>query len=173
MNENLNMLQIEMGTIKNQPEINILAEKHPLLKADLTMKHFYLNGLALLMSVDDEIDEKEKEYISNLIQAFDMGDDIINEMVEFAENPNPDVVKEMLGEINADPLMKKTFVVDCMMLAEKDGTLHENEKKFINTMYETFSFSEDEKSVLKKIAETVKNKDENKNLCVMIDILLL
>ena len=58
---------------KEQKNSNILTfKKHPYVELDLESKIHYLNGLALVMNEDDNIHESEKEYLSILINTFNL-----------------------------------------------------------------------------------------------------
>ena len=52
-------------------------EKHPCRELDQEMMMHYLNGLALIASADENICEKEKEYLEILINSFEIGADFL------------------------------------------------------------------------------------------------
>ncbi|HQM85647.1 MAG TPA: hypothetical protein PLD55_13285, partial [bacterium] len=115
--------------IMKKIEDSAILELHPIVQMDLELKMHYLNGLALMMNVDGEIHEKEKEYLSALINISGMNDNTLKSMLEFCTDPNPELVKEMIQELKKDAKIAKLFLLDLFILAEKDGHFHEKEKQ--------------------------------------------
>ena len=71
-------------------------EKHPCRELDQEMMMHYLNGLALIASADENICEKEKEYLEILINSFGLSEEILETVVNFAENPDEDLIQDMM-----------------------------------------------------------------------------
>lgn len=144
-------------------------DSHPLIQMDLELKMHYLNGLALLMNVDGEIHEKEKEYFSALINISGMSDDTLKNLLEFCTDPNPEIVKEMIQELQKDAKVTKLFLLDLLILAGKDGRFYEKEKNFISKISEHFSVPTETVSVLEHVAIALKTKDKTFLLTLLID----
>jgi tellurite resistance protein len=151
--------------IKDSTKLN----SHPLIQMDLELKMHYLNGLALLMNVDGEIHEKEKEYLSALINISGMSDDTLKNLLEFCTDPDPELVKEMIQELKKDAKIAKLFLLDLLVLSEKDGHFHDKEKDFISKISEHFSVPMETVSFLENIATALKTKDQVFLLILLID----
>ena len=134
-------------------------EKHPALGLDLEQKIHYLNGLALVMNVDDEIHDKEKEYMTILIRSFDLPDEKLDEFISFSENPDKKTVLEFIDSFK-DWDIKYVFMFDCLMLAHKDDLFDEKEGKIIEDYFEAFKFTEREKEQVTYLYENILKQDK-------------
>ena len=161
-------------------EVKLLCD-HPLVKFDLDKKFFYIRGLSLMMNVDNEIHEAEKDYIKGLCHATEISSSDMDKDIKFSENPDENEVIEIISEISKDDLLKKYFTVDLILLSLKDDKLKDEESKFIDIVISAFSFSKEEDSFLRDVATAAleKNKDlgtflylENKKEYKIFDWLL-
>ncbi|MFO7735347.1 MAG: TerB family tellurite resistance protein [bacterium] len=152
-----------LSMINKSKEVVSLAA-HPISQAELEMKMHYFNGLALLMNVDAEMHDKEKDYIAAMLKAADFDDDKLKELEKFAESPDSDKVTELISEIKKTPEIRNMFMVDIMLLAEKDGEFHEKEKEFIENMFEAFHYPKKEKALLKELVDILKTENEAKSI---------
>jgi len=155
--------------IMKKIEDSAILELHPIVQMDLELKMHYLNGLALMMNVDGEIHEKEKEYLSALINISGMNDNTLKSMLEFCTDPNPELVKEMIQELKKDAKIAKLFLLDLFILAEKDGHFHEKEKQFISKISDVFSVPIETITVMEHLATALKTKDKVFLLTLYID----
>jgi len=168
MEKPLNSIDIleVIGNIKTSENF----KNHPISDFSLELKMHYLNGLALLMNVDGEIHEKEKEYLLSLIDISEMGrDDTLNNLLDFCRNPDKGSVKEMIEELKKDLKVSKLFLLDSFVISEKDDHFHEREKGFISKMSEIFSISTDMISILENIATALKVKDRVFIITLLLD----
>ena len=133
-----------------------LLKNHPVANYDHEEKMNYLDGLALLMNVDNEIHKKEKDYLKDLISAANLGSEKLEILINFAKNSDKRRVQEIFSELAKKEDIKKAFIIDALVLAEKDGKIHENEKAFIAMLFKTFDFTNKEESVLRDIAKAYK-----------------
>lgn len=127
-------------------------EKHPCRDLDMETKVHYLNALALIANEDGEIVEKEKEYLTMLINSFGLSEDSLNEYIEFAKNPDESGLVEMMNAFGTKDI-KYNLMVDAMMLAQRDGEFCESEKALMEQYFEMFKISEKEEKDLKYIFE--------------------
>jgi len=105
-------------------------EKHPASKLDLDQKVHYLNALALLMNSDEEIHEKERGYLVTLIHSFNLPNEKLDELIAFSKSADNSSVIEMNKMLPKDEL-KFIFLMDCFIIAYKDGVLKPVEKNVI------------------------------------------
>lgn len=144
---------------KEQKNSNILTfKKHPYVELDLESKIHYLNGLALVMNEDDNIHESEKEYLSILINTFNLAPEQFEDILEFAINPQQDMILEMFEHFNTDE-MKYLFLLDCMMIAHSDGDFSKPETDLIKQYILMLNLNEDLFNEIKNISISIINKD--------------
>ena len=155
---------MDLLNLLNKVKIQTLSfEKHPIAKLDDEMKIHYLNGLSLVAIADGSIHEKEKEYLTLLINSFGLSDEILDSFIEFAQNPDEKAILEMMKAFtNRD--IKYNFIIDAMNIAYIDEEYHENEKAVIQHYFEMFKFREDEIKDLKDIYDMFKKQDGNRLL---------
>ena len=135
-------------------------EKHPCRELDQEVMVHYLNGLALLTNEDENVCDKEKEYLSILINSFGLSEDMLETFVNFAENPDEKLILDMMQSF-ATKDIKYNFMVDAMMIAIVDGNLHENEKAVIEQYFEMFKITKDEAKDLRYIYEMFYTQNGN------------
>lgn len=144
---------------KEQKNSNILTfKKHPYVELDLESKIHYLNGLALVMNEDDNIHESEKEYLLILINTFNLAPEQFEDILEFAKNPQQDMILEMFEHFNTDE-MKYLFLLDCMMIAHSDGDFSKPETDLIKQYILMLNLNEDLYNEIKNISISIINKD--------------
>jgi len=152
---------MDLLNLLNKVKIQTLSfEKHPVAKLDDEIKIHYLNGLSLIMIADENIKDEEKEYLSILINSFGLSDELLDSFIEFAKNPDEKAILEMMKAF-MNKEIKYNFMIDAMMIANKDGEYHENEKAVIDNYFEMFKITEDEKKDLIKIFEMFHKQDGN------------
>ncbi len=141
---------------------------HPVSQQELPRKVNYLNGIALMMNVDGAITESQKNYFVALIEAFDMDKEMADEFIEFANNPDEELFKELMEDIKQDDTVKELFMVDAIVMAKKDGKLDKNEETLIKNYFEMLSFSSGKENKIRNIAEIIDSQDEEEALIVYI-----
>lgn len=139
-------------------------QKHPVANEELEIKVHYLNGLALMMNVDEEIHETEKKYLSILINTFQLEDSMLEQFTTFAKEPEEDATNEFLKIISNSEDTKINFMVDALIIADQDCNIHDNEKALLNYYFEMLSFSSEETRKVRDVAEIIKNKDKDEAL---------
>ena len=109
--------------------------------------------------VDDDIDEKEKEYIRMLLNSFDLPEEKLEEFVAFAENPDDRAVRDMMAFFPERDI-KYVFMFDCLMLAYCDEEFHEKEKAIIDQYFEGLKLTDREKEQILYLHEKIKEQDK-------------
>ncbi len=135
-------------------------EKHPCKELDQEVMVHYLNGLALIANEDENVCEKEREYLSILINSFGLSEDMLETFVNFAENPDEKLILDMMQSF-ATKDIKYNFMVDAMMIASIDGDFDENEEAIIEQYFEMFKITKDEAKDLRYIYEMFYTQNGN------------
>jgi len=135
-------------------------EKHPCRELEQEQMIHYLNGLALITNEDETVCEKEKEYLSILINSFGLSEDMLETFVNFAENPDEKLILDMMQSF-ATKDIKYNFMVDAMMIASIDGNFDEKEDAIISEYFEMFKITPDEAKDLRSIYEMFYKQDGN------------
>jgi len=149
-----------LSLIKKVKVQTLSFEKHPCRELDQEVMVHYLNGLALITNEDENVCEKEREYLSILINSFGLSEDMLETFVNFAENPDEKLILDMMQSF-ATKDIKYNFMVDAMMVANIDGNFDENEEALINEYFEMFKITKDEAKDLKSIFEMFYAQDGN------------
>lgn len=110
-------------------------ENHPAKALPLEERLSYLNGLALVMNSDAEIDEEEKEYLRILIKSFDLDESCLNDFVAFAQAPDKDTIQAFFRTFRRKPLAQ-LFLFDAYMMGMRDGQLQDKERIVIDKIGE-------------------------------------
>ena len=58
-----------------------------------------MNGLSLVMNVDAEIDDDEKEYLRILLKSFEMAESLLEEFVRFSKEPDKDTIQAFFQNV--------------------------------------------------------------------------
>ncbi|MDQ6963034.1 MAG: hypothetical protein Q9M28_11015, partial [Mariprofundaceae bacterium] len=95
-------------------------EKHPCRELEQEQMIHYLNGLVLITHEDGSVCDKEREYLSILINSFGLSEDMLETFINFAENPDEKMILDMMQSF-ATRDIKYNFMVDAMMIANIDG----------------------------------------------------
>jgi len=135
-------------------------EKHPCRDLEQEQMIHYLNGLALVTKEDGNICEKEREYLSILINSFGLSEDMLETFVNFAENPEEKLILDMMQSF-ATKDIKYNFMVDAMMTASIDGNFDASEEAIIEQYFEMFKITKDEEKDLRYIYEMFYTQDGN------------
>ena len=134
-------------------------EKHPGSVLDLETKMHYLNGLALVMNEDGDISEKEEAYFTALINSFNLDSDLLTEFIEFAKEPDEDMLIEMINKLKTEKI-KYTFLFDCMILSKSDDNFDADEKLLVEQYADMLALSTQEIDDIDFIFEKLDSKDE-------------
>ncbi len=135
-------------------------EKHPARQLDLEQKFHYLNGLALVMLADEKIEESEKEYLKTLLTSLDISEEHLDNLIEFAQNPSDEALKDMLKAIEEMKELKYVFLLDALVLANYDGDLDEEEKGLIEEFAKLLKIKKDVFEKLEYLEKIIREKDK-------------
>lgn len=108
-------------------------ENHPAKELTLEERLLYLQGLALVMNVDGEIHEEEKEYIRILIKSFEMDESALDSFVAFAQAPDKDTVQLFFKTYRRRPIAQ-LFLFDALMMTRRDGQVDDKENAIIDSI---------------------------------------
>nr|MBI9031692.1 TerB family tellurite resistance protein [bacterium] len=150
----MNTILNRMKKLKEQKNKEIIKD-HPVANESIAIKMQYLNGLALMMNVDEDIADAEKEFFIALIEGFGLDDSVIEDFISFAKDPDDEQIDELFEELSKTELTKFYFVLDCYTIAYKDEKLAEEEKELINMFVEMLNFEEKENELF----NTIKQQD--------------
>ncbi|MDD3052210.1 MAG: SUMF1/EgtB/PvdO family nonheme iron enzyme, partial [Candidatus Cloacimonetes bacterium] len=118
-----------------------LAE-HPLIKEGIETKIHYLNGLALVMNLDDKISDSEKAFFTSLLDIFQLKDSMLDDFVNFAKQLDPEQLNELFKELMKSELTKICFIIDCKIMAAIDKMVSKEAEELIRTFMELLFFTE-------------------------------
>lgn len=148
-----------LGLLKKIELETKIFEKHPCRELDLETKIHYLNGLALLAKEDGDICEKEKEYLSILINTFGLSEDQLEDLIDFAQNPEQETVLEII-EMLKNNEAKYPFIVDSMILAQSDGDFNNQEKDLIQEYAKMMEISQEVMKEFEEYLQLFTSNDE-------------
>ena len=140
----------KMKVIKNQMEVAEEKNKlknHPVTKESIEIKNHYLNGLALMMNVNDNISDLKKDFFILLIEIFEIDNSdnsTIADFLSFAKEPENEQIVELLKELAKFEIVKVCFMTDIFIIAHKDGEFDKEEKELIDVFYEMLAFEKEE-----------------------------
>lgn len=90
----------------------------------------YLNGLALVINVDGDIHEREKEYLQILIKSFAMDESTLDSFIAFSQAPDKDVFQDFIKAFRRRPLAQ-VYLFDAYMMAGRDDNVCKKERLLI------------------------------------------
>jgi uncharacterized tellurite resistance protein B-like protein len=108
-------------------------ENHPMAEHNLEEQLLYLQGLAMVMNVDNDIHETELEYLRILIKSFGLDESMTDDCVKFAEAPDKDSIQAFVRCFRRKPIAQ-LFLFDALMITRRDGKVHDKEMALVNAM---------------------------------------
>lgn len=108
-------------------------ENHPIAQLSLEEKLLYLQGLALVMNVDGDIDANELEYIRILIKSVGLEESVLDDMNSFAQAPDKDTIQAFFRTYRRRPIAQ-LFLFDALMMTRRDGKVDDKEKAIIDKL---------------------------------------
>lgn len=133
-------------------------KNHPISEISLENKIYYLNGLALMITIDGDIDPNEKEYLSVFINTLKLNKEYLNELIAFSQNPTEDEIQEILTAIKECDL-SDVFLLDCLGIIDADGKKEAEEHALFNTYSTALEISAHQKADIFKLIELFKTRD--------------
>ncbi len=147
----------KIRSIRMQKQKIIWEEKiknHPVIKENIETKMHYLNGLALMMNVDDKISEPKKAVLASILDVFEMPEFVINDFIAFAKESENEPIVNLLEELTKSEMAKITFMIDNFIMANLSGKETNNETELIDFFFEMLLFNKIEiNSITNKIRE--------------------
>ncbi|MGK0291422.1 MAG: putative tellurite resistance protein B-like protein [bacterium] len=103
---------------------------HPLSTKNKEEQTAYLLALSILMSSDGNIHSEEANYLCILINSFDFPKSSLESLITFAKKPDIERLHHILEQLSHLDF-KATFLLDCYMLAYRDGTFQVEEQELL------------------------------------------
>ncbi|OQY37269.1 MAG: hypothetical protein B6226_05325 [Candidatus Cloacimonetes bacterium 4572_65] len=138
----------KMKRLKREKETLGLLKEHPIAVEKLDVKKRYLNGIALMMSLSEHSSVVEHVFYDSLIDVFEVGDLIKSDFLKCANELNDKDIKELFKELSQTNKMKFCFVIDSILIANRDGKMSDDEKYLLNLFIEMLNFKENEAKYL-------------------------
>ena len=144
--------------LKKSKKEKLIFNNHPCKDLDLESKINYLNGLSLIMNEDNDINQKEKDYLLSLIHTFNFEKEQLDDLIDFAKDPDEETVLNIFKSFNTN-LIKNSFLLDSMLIAYSDGRLCDKETELIKLYSSFLELDENVYSHLEKLSYAINNKD--------------
>ena len=120
-----------LGIINDATKEADAFENHAAKDLPLEERLLYLQGLALVMNADGDIDNKEKEYLRILIKSFEMDESTLDSFVSFAQQPDKDTVQAFFKTFRRRPIAQ-LFLFDALMMSRRDNKVNDKEKQVVD-----------------------------------------
>lgn len=133
-------------------------ENHPVKALSLEEQILYLNGIALVMNADGNIDENQKEYVRILIKSFELDESCLNDMVAFAQAPDKDTIQAFFRTFRRRTIAQ-LLLFDAYAVSHRDDQLHEKEIAVIDKMAEQLEVLKGTKRDIFDLFCHIKHKD--------------
>jgi uncharacterized tellurite resistance protein B-like protein len=161
-----NILKMVKGNVTLTPD-----GSHPVASSlDLEGKNNYLNALAVLAGIDNEISTAEKEYLKKIIKNLGLPEGKLNEVLEIGNDNEPDetIIADFMDYFKKQD-EKYHLIIDAYTLSKVDGDIHEDESEMIGYFIQNFGIVEKERVFLEKLGEIIKTKNEEKAFNLLLD----
>lgn len=137
-----------------------LTQKHPLFNEDISVKYPYCIGVVMEALVDESINEKEEEMLTDLIYSMGLPENYKEKIIEAAQSEDEDLIDGVIDIIdNRDK--KYMFILDLYRISYADKTISEEEKEALDIFGDMLNLEDFEKEFLERFAEAaVKNNNE-------------
>ncbi len=145
--------------IKEINKTSTAFERHPGRTLSAEDKVHYLNGLALVASVDDVIAQEESDYLKELISAFDIPDEKFKEFIAFSKKPNREEIQAIKSAFE-DTEIKYVFMVDAIFIAQADRQVNAKENVLLEEFFNMFDISDQERKKLLTIHTKIKTAED-------------
>lgn len=147
----LSELQEDENIVKNHPAKDLSSKE----------KMIYLTGLSFIMGVDNDIHQSEKEYLTMLINTFNLPKKELDQLITAAENPTEPLFETVLKTVLKTDLVKP-FLVDTLMLSHSDQVVKKSETALFDIYRDLLKISPDQGAAFKKLIATVKIEHQEK-----------
>jgi len=102
-----------------------IIENHPVKLLTLEEQILYLQGLSLVMNASDEIVTEQKDYLLLLIRSFALGSSIIDEIINFCQQPDKETIVSFFNTFKIHK-NKHNFLLDTFVMVSR---LNEGQEK--------------------------------------------
>jgi uncharacterized tellurite resistance protein B-like protein len=146
-------------------------EDHPASNLSIENQLNYLNGLALVMGADNNIHEKECEYLELLIKSLELDSSVFVDVLAFSKAPDKDSIKALCKAFYNQPIAQ-TFIFDAYMLAFYDAEFKAVESQVIDKLAENMGIMKGTKEDIEDLFCHIKNKNWNESALYFCSFLL-
>ena len=133
-------------------------ENHPLKSYSLEEQLLYLNVLSLVMFVDETVTTEEKTYLSILIKSFSLDADVLDSLIEFAEQPDKQTFHEFIQFFRRKPIAQ-LFLFDAYMLASSSQSFSDDARLLISQLADGLEILKGTQKDIFDLFCHIKNKD--------------
>ncbi|MCG9697431.1 TerB family tellurite resistance protein [Shewanella sp. Isolate11] len=147
-----------LSLIKKAAKESKAFENHAAKELSLEGRLLYLQGLSLVMNADSEIHEEEKDYLLILIKSLDLDESIIDNCIEFSNEPDKSTIQSILKYFKRKPIAQ-LFLFDAFMMSYRDGVISTQEKKIIDELARQFEVAKGIYSDIFDLFCYIKNKN--------------
>ena len=119
--------------IKKGLEAAAVFTTHPLKEAGLEDKMNYLKALSLVMAADERIAPEEQAFFGAATRTL-VGNDMLQGLLAYALEPDLSEIAAMIETMAKSHDYQMTLVLDAVMLANADGSIHQDEKDLIEQL---------------------------------------
>ncbi len=134
-------------------------KNHPLADESIELKIAYLDGLALMMNEDANIDKKELDFLKLMTRSFSLGEAACDDLVLFAKSPDDQRVKTSFEILQDNPNIRLLFMIDVIMMAHKDSIVKKVEEELIGKYATMLNIELELKQDLQKIVKNLIDKN--------------
>ncbi len=145
--------------IDNFEEQIKIIKNHPLAKENFEVQIAYLDGIALMMNEDSDINEKELDFLKLMIRSLNINEAACNDFIAFAENPDDERVMDSFKILQDTPNMKLLFMIDSIIMANKDNIVKKEEGNLIDKYAKLLNIDSDTKLDLQIIVNNLIKKN--------------
>lgn len=156
-----------LGMIKGNVTI-INENSHPAESMDIEGKNHYLNALAVLAAIDDDLSPAKKAFLKKIIAQLNLTEEKIEELIEIANDPSEEIISEFMNYFQKSELIYH-LLIDCFTLAELDGEAGESVSEMIEHICRNSGIKGNEKEFLKKLPEIMRTENIEKAFNLLLD----
>ncbi len=144
--------------IKSKQENLFIIENHPAVNMRLSDRILYLDGIALMMSIDHEIHKKEKKYLTTLIVSLDLPKENLEQFINFSKknyNNSVEIISKSLKRNNLEII----FLLDLLIIRLADNKIRKEETELLTFFAKELEIDETTRKDLESLAHFFKIDD--------------
>jgi uncharacterized tellurite resistance protein B-like protein len=142
-------------------ELEKQLNNHPAKEVSPVTKMLYINGLAFLAGIDENVDETEKEYLNIISKILKIDDVEFEVFLKTAENQDLETFDEVINVMSKEEKLKLNFMYDIHQFAEYDGKVSKEENELIKYFYDNLKINKEQKKIINYVIQIVKSNDKD------------